>query len=382
MEVDVCKFGGSSLANPKLIKHVGSIVEKHKKQKPTIIVLSAMYKQTQKLIELANEVCNKPKGRELDLLLTTGEQISVSLLSLYLNSIGIKSKALTARDIDLKGNGEHQKATLKSLNKSVIKDLLSQNIIPIITGFQVILDDNEIATMERGGSDTTAVGIAAAFSANCYIYSDVDGVYSADPKIIHNAFHWQQISYKDMMLMSSIGAKVLQLRAIEQAKFYKVPIILRSTFNSNKQTLVHTPESNLSQFFGISVSEEKYIVSVSSQQKLEELLEYNIEPEEIISNIESNQLIFPTKDFTLINTLFSSLIKSKHASISSKMVKLSLVGFANINKVSLIKTVIANKIDIKSLNTSNDIINIWVHEKYAQKATELLHSICANNSLA
>ena len=233
MDTIVLKFGGSSVANnEKLNKVAEKIIELKKEYKNIVVVLSAQGKTTDNLINQAKELTDKPDIRELDMLLSCGEQISIAKLSILLNSLGHKAISLTGWQAGIKTNNSNQNAIIKRINTSRITKELNEGKIVIVAGFQGLNEKNDIATLGRGGSDTTAVALAAALkSKKCYIFSDVDGVYTTDPNKVENARKLLNLSYDEMLQISEEGAKVLHNRCIEVGERFGIPIVARSTFN-------------------------------------------------------------------------------------------------------------------------------------------------------
>lgn len=236
----VLKFGGSSVSDNNKLKIVADkIINEYKKNNKIVVVLSAQGKTTDRLIEEANELSDNISKRELDVLLSCGEQISISKLSILLNSLGYNAISLTGWQAGIYTNNTNQNAIIERINTNRILKELNQNKIVIIAGFQGINEKLDITTLGRGGSDTTAVAIAAALNAKkCYIYSDVDGVYTTDPNKVKEAKKLSNISYDEMLEVSSEGAKVLHNRCIEIGDKFNIPIITESTFNNEKGSII------------------------------------------------------------------------------------------------------------------------------------------------
>lgn len=234
------KFGGSSVADNEKLKTVASkIISMYEKQNKIIVVVSAQGKTTDKLINEAYELSNKPDNREMDVLLSSGEQVSIAKLSILLNDLGYSAVSLTGWQAGIFTNNANQNALIENIDVDRINKELDEGKIVIIAGFQGYNENLDITTFGRGGSDTTAVAIASAMQAkNCYIFSDVDGVYTVDPNKISEAKKIPALSYREMLELSSEGAKVLHGRCVEIAEKYKIPIITKSTFNSNAGTVI------------------------------------------------------------------------------------------------------------------------------------------------
>lgn len=236
----VLKFGGSSVADNEKLKTVANkIIDFYKKGNKIVVILSAQGKTTDKLINEAKELSKEPNKREQAVLLTTGEQVSIAKLGILLNDLGYNAISLAGWQAGIKSSMETQNAIIETINPTrIIKELNNQKIV-IIAGFQGVNDNNDISTLGRGGSDTTAIAIAAAIGAEkCYIYSDVDGVYTADPHKIKNTNKLKNISYEEMLDLSNEGAKVLHNRCVEIGEKFNIPIITKSTFNEEEGTVI------------------------------------------------------------------------------------------------------------------------------------------------
>ena len=236
----VKKFGGTSVADAERIEAVADNVEAEiQKGNKVTVVLSAMGKSTDDLIALAKEIDSHPNLREYDALVSTGEQISVALLAIALLKRGIKGKSYTAYQLGIKTNSTHSRARILDVEVSKITSELNEGIVPVITGFQGMNDSGDITTLGRGGSDTTGVALAVALNADeCQIYTDVDGVFTTDPRIYDKARLLKDVSFEEMLELSSTGAKVLQLRAVEYASKFNLPLRVLSSFKEGQGTLV------------------------------------------------------------------------------------------------------------------------------------------------
>ena len=240
MALIVQKYGGTSVSTPERIKNVAKrIVTAKKKGNRLVVVVSAMGDTTDNLIELMKKVNPDPPKRELDLLLSTGEVVSAALLAAALDAMGERSIAFTAYQGGIITDSIHTKARIKRVDTGKILQELDKGKIVVVAGFQGITSENTVTTLGRGGSDTTAVALAAALKADiCEIYSDVEGVFTADPRIVPDARKLKKISYDEMLELASLGAKVLHLRAVEVARKFKVPLHIRSSFNEKEGTLI------------------------------------------------------------------------------------------------------------------------------------------------
>lgn len=240
MDTIVMKFGGSSVADNERLKIVAQkIIDLYDKENNIVVILSAQGKTTDKLINEAIQLSENTKDREMDMLLSSGEQIAVAKLSILLNGLGYNAISLTGWQAGILTNNTNQNATIENIDTTRILNELTQRNIVIVTGFQGYNENLDITTLGRGGSDTSAVAIAAALNAKeCYIFSDVDGVYTADPNKIENAKKLSALSYNEMMEISSEGAKVLHNRCVEIGEKFKIPIITKSTFNNKAGTII------------------------------------------------------------------------------------------------------------------------------------------------
>jgi aspartate kinase len=236
----VMKFGGSSVGDAERMKRVAArIVETKKNGHSCVVVVSAMGDTTDELIDLSKQLNMKPPEREMDMLLSNGEQISMSLLSMAINGLDCPAISMTGWQAGITTEPVHSRARISDIHPIRIQDALNQGKVVIVAGFQGVTTDGEVTTLGRGGSDTTAVALAAAIEADlCEIYTDVDGIYSTDPRIVKCARKLKEISYDEMLELAHLGAAVLHPRAVEYAKHYNVPLVVRSSFNHNEGTLV------------------------------------------------------------------------------------------------------------------------------------------------
>lgn len=304
MNTIVLKFGGSSVADNEKLKLVAEkIIGLYKKGHKIVVVVSAQGKTTDKLIKEAEELSSKVGDREMDVLLSTGEQMSTAKLSILLNQLGYPSISLTGWQAGIYTNNTNQNAIIKCIDTSRIREELEKNKIVIVAGFQGINENKDITTLGRGGSDTTAVAIAAALGAqNCYIFSDVDGVYTTDPNRLAEAKKLPALSYEEMLEISSEGAKVLHNRCVEIGEKFKVPIITKSTFNNKPGTVIsdiieeNTIKSIVKKDISrISIvgngiirnfSKMKTILNLIEKNKLE-MLEFNVSESKISINFKN-----------------------------------------------------------------------------------------------
>lgn len=240
LDIRVKKFGGTSVGSIERIEHVADrLVKAYESGERFVVVASAMAGETNRLVRLANEIFSGSKGPAYDMLLASGEQVSIALLSLALQKRGLKSQPLLAYQLRISTDSIYSKARIKNIDAQRLFDMVEQNVVPIVAGFQGVNDQDHITTLGRGGSDTTAVALAAALDSSvCEIYTDVEGVYSADPRIVPNAKKIDLLNYDEMMEMAVLGSKVLHFRCVEIAAKFNVPIHVLSTFSENAGTII------------------------------------------------------------------------------------------------------------------------------------------------
>ena len=388
METIVLKFGGSSLAdNIKLNIVANKIIDFYNKGNKIIVVVSAQGKTTDNLIKEAKELSYEPNKREMDVLLSTGEQISISKLSILLNRLGYKAVSLTGWQAGIYTSNTNEEAKIEYINTDRINKELEEGNIVVIAGFQGINDNKDISTLGRGGSDTTAVAVAAAINANhCYIFSDVDGVYSTDPNKIADAKKITELSYTEMLDLSNEGAKVLHNRCVEIADKYDVLIETGSTFNNNVGTKIcrKIEESTVKSIvkndnlFLINLKHDNYNQDIFNDVYFL-LLENDIIPSNIINNsINSFNISFTIKASDLGK--FQELLESKlkeYSSFFTNISRISLVGYGIMNNKDIMKKTIEifniNSIDIFSVELEECKLSIMTKEKINNKLLEQLH---------
>lgn len=266
-KISVLKFGGSSVATTDHIQEIGQkIKERSAEGEQLVVVVSAMGKTTNELIRLANDVTSEPSDREMDLLMATGEQVSISLLSMALNGMDCPSVALTGFQAGIKTNTIHTKARIESVDTEMILGHLNEGKVVIVAGFQGITEEGEITTLGRGGSDTTAVSIAAVLGCTCEIYTDVDGVYTIDPRMFPGAKKLDVISYEEMLEMASRGAKVLETRSVEMASKFKVPILVALSSMTIEGTWIKESDEQMEKkaVTGLSIDDNCLMVTVNT----------------------------------------------------------------------------------------------------------------------
>ena len=388
METIVLKFGGSSIAdNMKLNIVANKIIDFYNKNNKVIVVVSAQGKTTDNLIKEAKELSYEPDKREMDVLLSTGEQVSISKLAILLNRLGYEAVSLTGWQAGIYTSDEKGEAKIEYINTQRIQKELDNNKIVIIAGFQGISDKKDITTLGRGGSDTTAVAVAAAIkAAHCYIFSDVDGVYSADPNKITDAKKIEELSYTEMLDLSNEGAKVLHNRCVEIAQKYDVLIETGSTFNNNVGTIINDKieESNVKSIvkndnlFLIHLKYENYNADMLNKLYFS-LLENGIIPTNVINNsINSFNVSFTIKTSDL--SKFQELLETDLSMFSSSFTnisRISLVGYGIMNNKDIIRKVLEllniNSLEIFSFELEECKLSFMTKEKVSNKLLEQLH---------
>jgi len=392
----VQKFGGTSVGNIEKIKKIAKRIKKSKNgNNKLVIVVSAMGSTTNALVSKAKKISSQPSPRELDMLLSTGEQISISLLTIALNEIGCKAISLTGGQSGIKTNRYHKQARITSIDTRRINKELDENNIVIIAGFQGVTDTYDITTLGRGGSDTTAVAVAAALNASlCEIYTDVDGIYTTDPRVYSKAVKLNLISYDEMLEMARQGANILHPRSVEIASNYKIPLVVRSSFNNNSGTrIVEVAKMEKTLIRGIALDDDICRITVIKVPdrpgiafKLFSLLaKNNINIDTIIQNLNhdsKNDISFTinTDDFdkTLeITRNFSSEFESTEVLFKKNVSKLSIIGTGITSNADIaaryFETLYDLGINIEMISTSEIKISCIISSKDTALAVQKIH---------
>ncbi|MBS7816303.1 aspartate kinase [Wohlfahrtiimonas chitiniclastica] len=401
MSLLVQKFGGSSVANLDRIRNVANKIKKFKMQgDDLIIVLSAMSGETDRLLNLAKDIDQFPNQREMDVLLSTGEQVTVALLSMMLNSMGIKAKSYTGAQVGIITNDVHTKAKIERVQEEKVRKDLEDGYVVVVAGFQGVTAGGEITTLGRGGSDTTAVALAAQFKADeCQIYTDVDGVYTTDPRIEKKARKLDTITFEEMLELASLGSKVLQIRSVELAGKYNVPLRVLSSLmdEPGEGTLItfeekeHYVESEI--ITGIALNRDETQITVLGVPDrpgiafniLDAVGKENIDVDMIVQNISQDE----TTDFTftvnapdydralLITQNVANEMGAKEVLGRTDIAKLSVVGVGmrtNSGVASRMFHALAKeKINIHMISTSEIKVSVIIESKYAELAVRVLH---------
>jgi aspartate kinase len=393
----VQKFGGTSVGSEERIASVAKIVQKASLDNSIVVVVSAMSGETNRLINLAKSFGDNPSKREFDALISTGEKVSAALLAMALQQIGVPAKSFSASQISMKTTNTYSKARILEVDGNKIQETLDAGIVPIITGFQGITESGDVTTLGRGGSDTTAVAIAAQMKAErCDIYTDVDGIYTTDPRIVPKAKKLNTITMEEMLEMAGQGAKVIQIRAVEFANKYNVPVRVLSSFESGNGTLISLEENNMENGLvsGIAFQKDQVKFTLHGVSDtpgmafgiLGPLSDANIEVDVIVQNVSVNG----KTDFTFTvskedEIAATAVIESLKGSlefddllIDSSIAKVSLVGVGMRTHAgiasSAFKALSEAGINIQMISTSEIKITIVIQEKETEQAVNALHS--------
>lgn len=399
MATIVQKYGGSSVGTLDRINHVAKrVMAARDEGNDVIVVVSAMYGETDRLLRLANTLSERPDKREMDVLLSTGEQVSMSLLAMALTQNGCPARSFTGSQIGIRTDNKHGKARILDVKTDVIHRELAQGRVVVVAGFQGVNEFNDVTTLGRGGSDTTAVAIAIAMQAEtCEIYTDVDGVYTTDPHIIPEARLLHDISFEEMLEMASLGAKVLQIRSVELASKFNMPIRVRSTFSNGPGTLVTFEEKVMQKkrlVSGIAFSREEAIISLSGIPRqigiegtiVDKISEENIELDMIAQNTTAQDTIEFTftvqrREFTraleIIKALAKELGDTVDIKTNNKVAKLSLVGIGMRSHTGVASTMFKAlgraSINIQMITTSEIKISVVIDETQLEKGIRVVH---------
>jgi aspartate kinase len=393
----VQKYGGTSVANLERIRKVAERIVNYKKQgHDLVVVVSAMAGETDRLINLAKQITDNPPLREFDLLVSTGEQVSSSLLAITLHSMGYPAIALLGYQIPIYTTDLFTKAKIKEIKVDKIKNELSDGKIVVVAGFQGVTDKGDITTLGRGGSDTTAVALAAALKADlCEIYTDVEGVYTADPRIVSGAKKLKKISYEEMLEMASSGAKVLEMRSVELAMIYKVPLVVRSSFTDSEGTLITEEDEEMEKVVvsGITYNRNEARISIYgvpdrpgiAAQVFGPVGEKGIIVDMIIQTFHPDgkadiTFTVPRTDYKQAMEIIKEVAKSLGAERvegDDHIAKVSIVG-AGMRTHSgvatkMFETLAKHGINIMMISTSEIKLSCVIDEKYTELAVRALH---------
>ena len=396
MDIVVQKFGGTSVGSVERIAAVAELIKKSSKEDKLVVVVSAMSGETNKLISLAKNFSENPNRREFDALVSTGEKVSSSLLAIALDSIGVKAKSLSASQISMKTTNSHSKARILDIDSSKITQTIEEGYVPIITGFQGVTEHGDVTTLGRGGSDTTAVAVAANLKAKrCDIYTDVDGIYTTDPRVVPEAKKLDSITMEEMLEMAGKGAKVIQIRAVEFANKFKVPVRVLSSFEPGSGTLISLEENNMENALVSGIAFQKDQVKITLHGVVDTpgiaygilgpLSDENIEVDVIVQNVSVNG----KTDFTFTvskedELSATNIVKAnknerqyEDVLVDPSISKVSLVGVGMRTHAGIaseaFKSLAENDINIQMISTSEIKITIVINEVNTDKAVKCLH---------
>lgn len=398
MALYVYKFGGTSVGSVERIKAVADKVKaSHDAGNQIVVVVSAMSGETNRLIGLAKEMQSQPTERELDVLVSTGEQVTVALLSMALHHIGCAACSYTGGQVKIITDKSHTKARILHIEDQRMRSDLNNGKVVVVAGFQGVDEDGNITTLGRGGSDTTAVALAAALKADeCHIYTDVDGVYTTDPRVEPKARRLDKITFEEMLEMASLGSKVLQIRSVEFAGKYNVPLRVLSSFTEGAGTLITYEESEVESALisGIAFNRDEAKLTISgvpdrpgiASKILSPIADANIEVDMIIQNIADDA----TTDFTFTIhrndyqrakaalELTCAELGAKKVTGDDGIVKVSIVGVGMRSHAGIANTMFQalakEGINIRMISTSEIKISVVVDEKYLELAVRTLHA--------
>jgi aspartate kinase len=394
----VQKYGGTSVANTERIRAVAErVVSIAREGNQVIVVVSAMAGETDKFVGFANEITDSPDEREMDLLLSSGERVTSALMAMAIQQHGQKSMSFTGRQVGIMTDSAHTKAMIEEIEASRLKMALDEGKVPVVAGFQGINEFQDVTTLGRGGSDTTAVAIAAALKADaCEIYTDVEGVYTADPRIVSDARKMDRISYDEMLEMASLGAKVLHGRAVEFAKKYDVPLVVRSSFNQAPGTLVTKEDGVMEKIVVTGVTHDKNqaritIMGVPDRPGIAAAIfnaisEANINVDMIVQNISNvdhaTDISFTVsradgnRAYDIIQKV-SNDMGTKGVDMNTNVAKVSIVGVGMQSHfgvaAEMFEVLARNEINIMMISTSEIKISCIVDDHETEKAVKVLH---------
>ena len=397
MGLVVQKFGGTSVANIEKIKNVAAKAIREKNAgHDVVVVLSAMAGETNRLIDLAHSATDSPDEREYDSLISTGEQVTITLLSIVLNSMGYRSRSFLGFQVKILTDNSYKKARISLIDTDVIQKEIKKGTIVVVAGFQGVDEDNNITTLGRGGSDTSAVALAAALDAErCDIFTDVDGVYTTDPNICARARRLDRISYDEMLEMAMTGAKVLQPRSVEMAKKYDVPVYVKSTFSDEGGTLVTKEDKEMEKevLSGITYDRDQAKITVIhipdkpgiAANLFTALSERNISVDMIIQNASAEGFTDITftvskKEMKEAQKIVESTAKdigAKKVAVDDEVAKISIIGVGMVSHsgvaAKMFKTMSDEAINIMMISTSEIKISCIIQRKYTELAVMALH---------
>ncbi|MBS52956.1 MAG: aspartate kinase [Oceanospirillaceae bacterium] len=399
MALYVQKYGGTSVGTTERIEAVADKVKSfHDAGHQVVVAVSAMSGETNRLIGLAKDISETPDPREMDVLVSTGEQVTIALLSMALQKRGVDARSFTGWQVGIKTDSSYMKARIEDIDTSSMRKQLDAGGVVIVAGFQGIDEDNNITTLGRGGSDTTGVALAAALGADeCQIYTDVDGVYTTDPRVVPAAKRMEKVTFEEMLEMASLGSKVLQIRSVEFAGKYKVPLRVLSSFKEGNGTLITMEENSSVEnpvISGIAFNRDEAKLTVKgvpdvpgvASKILVPVSEANVEVDMIVQNVSADG----TTDFTFtvnrgeyqkamkILKAVGEELKAREVTGTDTICKVSMVGVGMRSHAGvaskMFKVLADENINILAITTSEIKISVVIAEKYLELAVRALHT--------
>jgi aspartate kinase len=398
MSLFVQKFGGTSVGSVERIEAVadkvaGFVAEGHQ----IVVVVSAMSGETNRLISLAKEILEEPTPREMDVLMSTGEQVTIALLSMALHKRGLDARSYTGAQVKILTDDVHMKARIQDIEEQSIRNDLDNNRVVVVAGFQGVCPDGNITTLGRGGSDTSAVALAAALKADeCQIYTDVEGVFTTDPRVVDSAKRLDRITFEEMLEMASLGSKVLQIRAVEFAGKYSVPLRVLSSFNEGPGTLISIEEENTMEqpvISGIAFTRDEAKLTIRgvpdipgvASRVLGPISEANIEVDVIVQNIADDgttDITFTVQrgEMSKAEKVLSGIAEdlgAREVQSDDGIAKVSIVGVGMRSHAGvasrMFSALAGDSINIQLITTSEIKISVVIDEKYMELAVRSLH---------
>ncbi|MHB8473195.1 MAG: aspartate kinase [Gammaproteobacteria bacterium] len=399
MALIVQKYGGTSVANPERIAAVAEkVLAWRARGHELVVVVSAMSGETDRLVALSKAIDPRPNPRELDVLLATGEQVTIALLSMALESRGCPARSFTGAQVHILTDSAHNKARIRDIDAARVRKDLNEGRVVVVAGFQGVDAHGSITTLGRGGSDTTAVALAAALKADeCQIYTDVDGVYTTDPRVVPQARRLARITFEEMLEMASLGSKVLQIRSVEFAGKYNVPLRVLSSFQEGEGTLITYEEAGMEEALisGIAFNRDEAkltVLGVPDQpgvayRILGPIADANIEVDMIVQNVGQDA----TTDFTFtvhrndyekaldILRATAQQLGAREVNGDNRIVKISVVGVGMRSHAGIASTMFQalakEGINIRMISTSEIKVSVVVDEKYLELGVRALHDV-------
>lgn len=399
MALLVQKFGGTSVGSTDRIEAVADKVCRFRKEgHDVVVVVSAMSGETNRLIELANAITEDPPPREMDVLVSTGEQVTIALLSMALQKRGCDARSYTGAQVRILTDSMHTKARIRDIDEKKMREDLDAGRVVVVAGFQGIDENGNITTLGRGGSDTTAVALAAALKANeCQIYTDVDGVYTTDPRVVDSARRLNRITFEEMMEMASLGSKILQIRSVEFAGKYNVPLRVLSSFGDGEGTLITFEDDSVMEqpvVSGIAFNRDEAKLTIAgvpdtpgiALRILKPVSEAGIDVDMIVQNIGADKhtdftFTVHRNDFRRATSILEKIgaeLGAREVSGDAKIAKVSIVGVgmrSHAGVATRMFEALSNEgINIRMISTSEIKISVVIDEKYLELAVRALHS--------